>query len=68
MRLPSRKDADTATASTKPPVWAIDSSETTDPVPPSAKCAMHGSGGVCCRELKDDDDRELIDPDIVRDV
>ncbi|KAF8128672.1 Ccc1 family [Boletus edulis] len=25
-------------------------------------------GGVCCKELKDEDDRTLINPDIVRDV
>lgn len=34
-----------------------------------AKCEKHnGVRGVCCRDLKSDDSRSLIDPDIVRDV
>ena len=33
------------------------------------KCDRHGRpDGVCCKDLKDEDDRQLIDPDIVRDV
>ncbi|KAF9224853.1 DUF125-domain-containing protein [Gyrodon lividus] len=51
----------------KPPVWPLDSSS--DAVPLPAKCDRHGrQGGVCCKELKDEDDRTLVDPDIVRDV
>lgn len=37
--------------------------------PLQAKCTRHSNpGGICCKELKDDDERTLIDPDIVRDV
>jgi len=51
----------------KPPVWALESSEGNVPLP--AKCSRHGrEGGICCKELKDEDDRTLINPDIVRDV
>jgi hypothetical protein len=32
----------------------------------ASKCAARG--GTCCRDLKGDDERTLIDPDIVRDV
>jgi VIT1/CCC1 family predicted Fe2+/Mn2+ transporter len=51
-------------------VWAIDSSATTEQPPLGAKCARHVNdrNGVCCKELKDDDERQLVDPDIVRDV
>ena len=41
------------------------------PSPPlQAKCSAHGDErhGVCCRELIGEDERQLIDPDIVRDV
>ncbi|KAH9017357.1 DUF125-domain-containing protein [Lactarius deliciosus] len=37
--------------------------------PLPAKCARHSrEGEVCCQELKGDDERQLIDPDVVRDV
>jgi len=38
--------------------------------PLKAKCSAHGDErhGVCCRELTGEDERQLIDPDIVRDV
>jgi vacuolar iron transporter family protein len=56
------------TAATKPPVWPLDSSGALTP-PLPAKCDRNDrSDGVCCKDLKDDDDRTLIDPDIVRDV
>ena len=56
-----------ASIGSNPPVWALDSSHGNVPLP--AKCDRHGRvGGVCCQELKDVDDRTLINPDIVRDV
>ncbi|KAG8216068.1 VIT family-domain-containing protein [Butyriboletus roseoflavus] len=63
--LPQHKDA---SPRSKPPVWALDNTNGNVPLP--AKCDRHGrEGGVCCKELKDDDDdRTLVNPDIVRDV
>ncbi|KAK7678723.1 hypothetical protein QCA50_018305 [Cerrena zonata] len=54
----------------KPPVWSIDDRSSAQPAPLPAKCDRHipGREGVCCKELKDDDERTLIDPDVVRDV
>ncbi|OAX34251.1 DUF125-domain-containing protein [Rhizopogon vinicolor AM-OR11-026] len=52
----------------KPPVWPLDSSGALSP-PLLAKCDRNDrQDGICCRDLKDDDDRTLIDPDIVRDA
>ena len=35
-----------------------------------AKCDRHSTrrDGVCCKELKGEDERSLVDPDVVRDV
>ena len=53
----------------KPPVWAIDASGPSVQTPLLAKCSRHTrEGEVCCQELKGEDERQLIDPDIVRDV
>lgn len=53
----------------KPPVWTLESANPGVPLPLHAKCGRHGrQGGICCKDLKDDDDRTLVDPDIVRDV
>jgi vacuolar iron transporter family protein len=53
----------------RPPVWPIDASVADQPTPLAAKCARNSrADGVCCKELKGDDERTLIDPDIVRDV
>ncbi|KAH7921467.1 DUF125-domain-containing protein [Leucogyrophana mollusca] len=53
----------------KPPVWPLAATDGALPPPLPAKCDKHGrQDGRCCKELKDDDDRTLIDPDIVRDV
>ncbi|KAH9038689.1 DUF125-domain-containing protein [Lactarius deliciosus] len=53
----------------KPPIWAIDASGPSVQTPLPAKCARHSrEGEVCCQELKGDDERQLIDPDVVRDV
>jgi vacuolar iron transporter family protein len=53
----------------KPPVWAIDPSGPSVQTPLLTECARHTrEGGVCCQELKGEDERRLIDPDIIRDV
>ncbi|KAI0703019.1 membrane fraction protein [Cytidiella melzeri] len=59
------------TLSKKPPVWSLsEGGPAAQPAPLPAKCDRHipGRSGVCCKELKDDDDRTLVDPDVVRDV
>ncbi|KAL0946272.1 hypothetical protein HGRIS_012524 [Hohenbuehelia grisea] len=64
--LPNRQ---TSTIKQKPPVWPLDEASSLHPTPLPSKCARHSrAGGVCCKELKDDDERTLIDPDVVRDV
>lgn len=69
--LPQRpRQAEQNGNAAKPPVWSLARSITdTLPVPLPAKCDRHGQpGGVCCKDLKDDDERHLVDPDVVRDV
>ncbi|KAG2357460.1 hypothetical protein BDR07DRAFT_1363144 [Suillus spraguei] len=62
--LPNRE----GNMNTKPPVWPLDASGTLTP-PMVARCDRHDrQDGICCKDLKDDDNRTLIDPDIVRDV
>jgi hypothetical protein len=45
-----------------------------DPVGPeltplTSKCARNDrADGICCKDLKGEDERTLIDPDVVRDV
>ncbi|KAH8987996.1 membrane fraction protein [Lactarius hatsudake] len=68
VRLPCATANGTLTRN-KPPIWAIDASGPSVQTPLPAKCARHSrEGEVCCQELKGDDERQLIDPDIVRDV
>ena len=69
VRLPHRRGSDTLT-SNKPPVWSINQSACPQPAPLPAKCDRHepGRSGVCCKELKGDDERTLVNPDVVRDV
>jgi hypothetical protein len=57
-------------ASTKPPVWSIDRAEGQQVPPLQAVCSRHVGErqGVCCKELKPDDERQLLDPDVVRDA
>ncbi|KAF7972723.1 hypothetical protein HWV62_17184 [Athelia sp. TMB] len=56
-----------AASTAKPPVWSLNPASA--PAPLTSKCAMHNrDGGICCKELKGEDDRTLIDPDVVRDV
>jgi hypothetical protein len=38
-----------------------------DEQPLGSKCGVH-ERGTCCKDLKDDDERHLISPEIVRDV
>ncbi|KIJ63582.1 hypothetical protein HYDPIDRAFT_113052 [Hydnomerulius pinastri MD-312] len=64
--LPNQRDS---SLRSKPPVWSLESSNGGLPAPLPAKCDRHGrQDGVCCKELKDEDDRTLVDPDVVRDV
>ncbi|EKM56645.1 uncharacterized protein PHACADRAFT_253872 [Phanerochaete carnosa HHB-10118-sp] len=68
--LPHRNAGGTAT-SKKPPVWPIsERGPACGEVPLPAKCDRHvlGRSGVCCKDLKDEDERTLVDPDVVRDV
>ncbi|KAI0634315.1 DUF125-domain-containing protein [Trametes polyzona] len=67
--LPHRRGSDTLTTN-KPPVWSINQSVGSQPAQLPAKCDRHEPtrSGVCCKELKGDDERTLIDPDVVRDV
>ncbi|KAK8864608.1 hypothetical protein IAR55_001858 [Kwoniella newhampshirensis] len=39
-----------------------------DAQPLGSKCSAHESGGQCCKDLKGEDERHLISPEIVRDV
>ncbi|THH04441.1 hypothetical protein EW146_g10174 [Bondarzewia mesenterica] len=69
--LSSHQHQDSATLKNKPPVWALENSIAPSvPQPLTAKCARHETSrsGVCCKELKGDDERRLVDPDVVRDV
>lgn len=64
--LPSRPI--TSVKQNKPPVWPIDESLPGVQTPSGAKCARTTrEDGICCKELIDDE-RTLIDPDVVRDV
>jgi len=58
-------------ADNNPPVWYLEEANTADApeVPLVAKCSRHNQpGGICCKELKGDDERHLVDPDVVRDI
>lgn len=56
----------------QPPIWSVEEAPGPDmpSAPLQAKCSAHGEErhGVCCRELIGEDERQLVDPDIVRDV
>lgn len=68
VKLPKRKDV---SVEGHAPVWSITRGEETDTpsAPLAALCAQHERPNqVCCRELKGEDERHLIDPDIVRDL
>ncbi|KAG2133803.1 VIT family-domain-containing protein [Suillus bovinus] len=62
--LPSRE----GNMNTKPPVWPLDASGALTP-PLPARCDRNDRlDGICCKDLKPEDDRTLIDPDIIRDI
>jgi hypothetical protein len=51
------------------PVWTLNDSEGPQSAPLPTKCAREDMvDGICCKELKGDDDRTLIAPDVLRDV
>jgi vacuolar iron transporter family protein len=53
----------------KVPVWPLNESIAPELTPLPSKCGRNDrAGGICCKDLKDDDDRTLIDPDVVRDM
>ncbi|KIM82888.1 hypothetical protein PILCRDRAFT_784928 [Piloderma croceum F 1598] len=50
-------------------VWPLNKSLGPQPTPLPSKCARNErEDGVCCKDLKGDDERTLIDPDVVHDV
>ena len=64
-----RATASVGMTKNNPPVWVIDASGPSVQTPLPEKCARHTrEGDACCRELKGGDERQLINPDIVRDV
>jgi len=57
-----------SSSSNQTPVWSLESNGTLSPPLPE-KCDKHGrQDGICCKDLKDEDNRLLIDPDVIRDV
>ncbi|KAL5520851.1 CCC1 [Sanghuangporus sanghuang] len=74
--LPRKDRRQNATSETlngnQPPIWAVATAEddTGADAPLPSKCDRHSSrrDGICCKELKGDDERSLVDPDVVRDV
>ena len=52
-------------ASVNPPVWSIDNTAPVVQTESTPKCGR--TDGVCCKELIEEE-RTLVDPDIVRDV
>lgn len=66
--LPRRNSL--GTLNKKPPVWPLNEAESAVAPPLPAKCDRHDArrDGVCCKELRDEDERTLVDPDVIRDV
>ncbi|GAA5901916.1 Ccc1p [Sporobolomyces salmoneus] len=67
--LPKRAPQDQASR----PVWSLEAGPQTpggsSEVPLASKCDVHNrERTVCCRDLKGDDERALVNPDIVRDI
>lgn len=66
VRLNGRRDPSANPASE--PLWALISAES-DLTPLAAKCDRHSMPrDVCCKTLRSEDERTLIDPDVVRDM
>lgn len=72
VRLPPRNAQTTeGTLGNKPPVWSLsEHAPAAQPAPLAAKCDRHVPvrEGVCCKDLKGEDERTLVDPDVLRDV
>lgn len=82
--VPLPKHDKTKTQSSSNPVWQVDNSaadanvptnraETLDQLllptdPLNTKCSVHEREGQCCKDLKGEDERYLISPEVVRDV
>jgi hypothetical protein len=71
VKLPKRTEA-VKNASEREPVWSLSTggnSYGTAQPPLKAMCDVHARpDAVCCRTLKGDDERALLDPDVVRDI
>lgn len=66
--LPHRDATSDSSVKRQTPVWSLKSNGTSTS-PLADKCDRNGrQDGICCKELKGDDDRTLIDPDVVRDI
>ncbi|KAI6038590.1 VIT family-domain-containing protein [Pisolithus marmoratus] len=53
----------------KLPVWHLDTITEGAPSALQTKCdRLSREGGVCCKDLKGEDNRTLINPDVVRDI
>ena len=69
LSVPLNRPHGDANGGPKMPVWSLNESAGPQPTPLPSKCARHErQDGVCCKDLKGDDERTLIDPDVVRDV
>ncbi|KAL5639958.1 hypothetical protein ACGC1H_006502 [Rhizoctonia solani] len=64
--LPKRQGSNDKLTSGKPPIWSLTNAHA--PLPSKCDRNSQGREGICCKELKGHDERNLIDPDIVRDV
>jgi len=66
--LPNKDDMSASSTHKSPPVWSLESNRTSTP-PLTEKCdRLSRQDGICCKDLKGEDDRTLIDPDIIRDI
>ncbi|KAH9972583.1 VIT family-domain-containing protein [Lactifluus volemus] len=67
--VPLPRPTTNSSQANRPPVWAIEASEQSVQTPLPVACARQtDEREVCCKELKGEDERQLIDPDIVRDA
>ncbi|KAG1868370.1 VIT family-domain-containing protein [Suillus subalutaceus] len=65
--LPNRDAMSGSLVNKAPPVWSLESNGTLTPL--TDKCdRLSRQDGICCKELKGEDDRLLIDPDVIRDI
>ena len=66
-RLPKRDEAIVQQALTNP-VWTVkEDTAPSDNIPAPRKCEAQGHPEqVCCRTLKGDDERKLVDPAVVK--